>query len=204
MKVIFSVVAGFAMILSVSSMAYSADGPYVSGNFGLAIPNDSEVTDSSLPAGINYDVESKNGLAFGVAAGYGFSNIRVEVELGYSKNDLDKVNILGQSFDLTGDISSLTLFLNGYYDFKNSSSFTPYLGCGIGMAKVEVNDDGLDVDDNDTVFAYKFAVGLGYAVTEKVSLDVKYSYFGTSDLEFDTATVEYSGHIISAGIRVTF
>ncbi len=72
------------------------------------------------------------------------------------------------------------------------------------MAEVsDMNLPGFENDD-DTVFAYQVGAGVGYAVTEKVSFDVKYRYFATSDPEFDTTKAEYSSHNVYAGIRVTF
>jgi len=191
-------------------IASSAKGPYVSGNLGLAMLSDSDITDSTVP-GITLDIESDTGLALGVAAGYDFgNNIRIEGEIAYQKNDLDKASLLGVDVDLTGDTSSLALLFNGYYDFANESAFTPFISAGLGIAKVEVNDfnvpgSGLpDSNDDDTVFAYQVGAGVGYAVNKKVTLDVKYRYFRTSDPDFDTATAEYSSHNLYAGIRVAF
>lgn len=210
MKKNILMIAGCAMLLSFSSIAYSAEGPYVSGNLGLAIASDSDMTDSTDP-GITIDVQSDSGLAFGVAAGYAFgNNTRIEGEIAYQKNDLDKASLLGVDVDLTGDTSSLALLLNGYYDFANESRFTPFIGAGIGFAKVEFNDFNVpgsgvpSSSDDDTVFSYQLGAGVGYAVNDKITLDVKYRYMGTSDPEFDTTTVEYSSHNFYAGIRVAF
>ncbi len=107
-----------------------------------------------------------------------------------------------------GIISLVTL--NGYYDFVNESAFTRFISAGLGCAKVEVNDfnipgSGLPSEnDDDTVFAYQIGADVAYAVSEKVSLDVKYRYFATSDPDFDGTEVEYSSHNIYAGIRVNF
>jgi opacity protein-like surface antigen len=210
MKKTIFVIAGCTMLLSISSLAYSAEGPYVSGNLGVAMLNDSDVTDSTEP-GMTVDIESDAGLALGVAVGYGFANnTRIEGEISYQKNDLDKGSVWGFDTALTGDTSSLALLLNGYYDFKNTSPFTPFITGGIGMAKVEVNDmnvsgyDSYGENDDDTVFAYQFGAGVSYAVNEKVNIDVKYRYFGTSDPEFDSVDAEYSSHNLYAGVRVAF
>jgi len=209
MKKTFFMIIGCTMLLSISSIAYSA-GPYISGNLGLAIASDSDVTDSTVP-GITLDIESDSGLALGVAVGYGLgNNTRIEGEIAYQKNDLDKASLLGVDVDLTGDTSSLALLLNGYYDFATESAFTPFISAGLGFAKVEINDfnvpgSGLpSSNDDDTVFAYQVGAGVGYAVNEKTTLDVKYRYTGTSDPDFDTSTAEYSSHNFYAGIRVSF
>jgi len=218
MKIKLLTIACCATILSISTIANSAEGPYVSGNLGLAIPSDSDI-DSGLK-GIGLTLESDEGLAFGAAIGQEFTgNIRLEAEIAYQENDLDKakVSVLGlgsADLEITGDTSSLALLLNGYYDFKNESAFTPFICGGVGMAKVDVSGITVTVpgwwsgpvttSDDDTVFAYQIGAGLGYAVNEKVSLDVKYRYFGTSDPEFELATAEYSSHNVYAGIRISF
>jgi opacity protein-like surface antigen len=210
MKKRILIIAGCTIILSISSIAHSAQGPYVSGNLGLAVLNDSDWTDSTIP-GITLNIESDSGLALGVAAGYDLgNNIRVEGEIAYQQNDLDKVSAFGVDVDLAGDTSSLAFLLNGYYDFVTKSVFTPFVSAGLGFTKVEVNDfnvpgSGLpSSNDDDTVFAYQVGAGVDYAVNEKITIDFKYRYLGTSDPEFDTSTVEYSSHNFYAGIRAAF
>ena len=209
MKKTFFMITGCAMLLSISSITYSA-GPYVSGNLGVSMPSNSYITDSTIPGG-KMNIESHSGLALGVAVGYGFANnTRIEGEIAYTKNDLNEASLLGVDVDLTGDTSSLALLLNGYYDFTNESQFTTSITAGLGVANVELNDfnvpgSGLpSTNDDDTVFAYQVGLGVGYAVNEKVIVDVKYRYFGTSDLQFDTAEAEYSGQVVYAGTRVSF
>lgn len=192
-----------------SSPAYSAEGPYVSGNIGFAMLSDSDVTDSTIP-GITIDMEYDTGLALGAALGYNFGNTRLEGEISYQKNDFEKASLFGVDVDLTGDVTSLSLLMNGYYDFVNNSAVTPYLSAGLGFAEVEVNDlnvpgSGLpNSNDDDTVFAYQVGVGVGYAVNEKVTIDVKYRYFATSDPEFDTTEAEFASHNFLFGVRVNF
>lgn len=194
------IVSSCAMLLSISTIAHSAEGPYVSGNLGIAIPIDFDATDSTGTS----NIESDNGLAIGVAAGYDFgNNMRAEGEIAYQKNDLAKATAGGVSNNITGDMSSLALLLNGYYDFKNESSLTPFISAGLGAVKVETNDT--TNDDNDTVFAYQFSAGAGYALSEKVTLDVKYRYLRAAEADLGGSTIEgYSSHNLYAGVRVAF
>lgn len=187
----------------------SAKGHYVSGNIGLAMASDSDLTDSTIP-GITVNIEYDTGLAFGLAVGYDFGNTRVEGEIAYQKNDFNKMSLLGVDVDLTGDVTLLSLLVNGYYDFANSSVFTPYISGGLGFAKVEINDLNVpgfglsSFNDDDTVFAYQIGLGVGYAVNEKVTIDTKYRYFATSDIEFDTTETEFASHNFLIGVRVSF
>jgi hypothetical protein len=43
-----------------------------------------------------------------------------------------------------------------------------------------------------------------YAVTEKVTIDVKYRYFGTEDSEYDTKKAEFASNNFLFGVRVSF
>ena len=149
---------------------------------------------------------------------YGFeSNFRVEGELVYQGNDFNTVTYARNSNSyyektqtVTGDISSVALMVNGYFDLKNESRFTPFVGAGFGFAKVEVNDlhfvgaswEPVSVDD--TVLALQATIGVGYEITERVTLDLKYRYFVTEDLETGSSTTEYSSNNFYSGIRFSF
>ena len=192
-----------------SATVYSAEGLYVSGNLGFAMASDSDLTDSAVP-GVTVNTEFDTGLAFGAALGYDFNRFRVEGEISYQTNDVDKIGAQGVFFDATGDATALSFLINGYYDFKNRSAFTPYVSAGLGFAQVEFNNLNISrlgfsgSNDKDTVFAYQIGIGVGYAVTEKVTIDVKYRYFGTEDSEYDTTEAEFASNNFLFGVRVNF
>jgi len=203
------ITTGCAVLLCLSSIAYSADAPYVSVNAGVAIANDSDGTDSAPPA-TSFTVESDAGFAVGAAGGYSFGDARGEVEIAYQKNNLDQQTVSGTPTELTGDTTLLSVLVNGYYDFDTGSPFTPFVSGGIGFAKFNINDakavgsPNPATNDDDTVFAYQLGAGVDYAINEEVSLGVKYRYLGTTDPEFDTVTIDYSGHNVLVGVRTSF
>lgn len=215
MKENILIVAACAMLLSISSVAHSAEGFYVGGNVGAAIPVDVDQTSTGLP-GVPATMESDTGIAAGIALGYDFgNNFRVEVEYAYQQNDMDKFTLQGVLLPITsGDITTHAGLLNGYYDFANSSPFTPFISAGVGMANVEhsawsrAGAPYITTPSDDTVFAYQASAGVGFAVTPTVTIDVKYRYFGTEDLELTypavTITSEHSSHNFYAGVRVAF
>ena len=192
-----------------SASVYSAEGLYVSGNGGFATASDSDLTDSTVP-GTTVNIEFDTGLALGAALGYDFNRFRVEGEISYQTNDVDKIGAQGVFFDATGDATALSFLINGYYDFVNRSAFTPYISAGLGFAQVEFNDLNISgsgfpgSSEDDTVFAYQIGIGVGYAVTEKVTIDVKYRYFGTEDSEYDTTEAEFASNNFLFGVRVYF
>jgi opacity protein-like surface antigen len=211
MKKILVSIAGCAALLAFSSMAECAEGPYVGGNIGFAIPNDSDLSEP----GVSGTIESETGYALGVVAGIDLGITRVDGEVAYQKNDLDTITLtifgLGTaSSSITGDISSLTFLVNGYYDFKNTSPLTPYVSAGFGFSRVEVSDISvpgigpITASEDDTVFAYQVGAGVGYAITPELTIDAKYRYFGTSDPSFGGTEAEYSSHNFYGGLRVSF
>lgn len=210
MKKILNILGG-ALLVAGAPLALGAQGAYVGVNLGAAIPNDSDVTESVYGYDIPYTVEASTGLAVGVAVGYVFhENFRVEGEVAYQSNDLDRVNVLGLDLAANGDISSLGLLANGYYEIVNSSGFLFNVGAGLGFMNVKVNDltivgSGIPgSSENDTVFAYQVGAGVGYAVNANLALDLKYRYMATADPTFGPAKAEYSTNNIYVGIRFGF
>ena len=197
------------LTLFLAAPVYSAEGLYVSGYFGFAMASDSDLTDSTVP-GVTVNTEFDTGPALGAALGYDFNKFRVEGEISYQKNDVSQIGSQGVLLNNTGKVTAFSFLINGYYDFINKSAFTPYISAGLGFAQVEFND--LDIsglgfsgsNDEDTVFAYQVGIGLGYAVTEKITIDVRYRYIGTEDSEYDTTKAEFASNNLLFGVRVSF
>jgi len=205
------------------STAFAATGPYLGVQVGGTWLEDADV-DYDNPFFIDDEVEFDTGFNVGLAAGYDFGMARLEGEVAYRQNDLDKIEINFapgdvETFSLDGDVSALSFMLNGYLDIETGSPITPYLGAGLGVANVSANDVKIKdpdfgnvkfVDDDDTVFAYQFSAGIAFALNEALALDLGYRYFATSDPEFDTAIgwggfeSEYKSHNVSLGLRMSF
>ena len=197
------------LTLFLAAPVYSAEGLYVSGYFGFAMASNSDLTDSTVP-GVTVNTEFDTGPALGAALGYDFNKFRVEGEISYQKNDVSQIGSQGVLLNNTGKVTAFSFLINGYYDFINKSAFTPYISAGLGFAQVEFNN--LDIsglgfsgsNDEDTVFSYQVGIGLGYAVTEKVTIDVKYRYIGAEDSEYDTTKAEFASNNLLFGVRVSF
>ena len=73
-----------------------------------------------------------------------------------------------------------------------------------------------DLSDTDTVFAFKVGGGLGYELTNHITLQVSYRFFKTNQLEFKgrsslanyvntvSATTDLQGHLFEVGARYRF
>jgi len=200
----------FAILVSIPAFTYSAEGFYLSGNFGLAAPTDSDVTDSTMP-GDTFVFDLDGGWAFGVAAGYGFSkNLRFEVEAVYQKNDLKNIIYMNTGFPADGDVTNSGLLLNGYCDIINGSNFISFLSGGVGYNEYKIKDmsvQGVPLPPesyDDTIFVFHIGGGVGYMLNSDVTLDFKYRYLMGSDPEFGTTKAEFKTHNFYMGLRLAF
>ncbi len=101
------------------------------------------------------------------------------------------------------NMHSLMGLVNGYYDFKNSSDFTPYIGAGIGIGGF-VNESLSQY--YGAAFAYQVGGGVDYSITDKISVGVKYRYTGLANEKINNSigNSEVASHNIYAGARFYF
>jgi len=211
MKRVLLTLSVFFILSLCSVSAFGAGNNYVSFNLGAALLSDSDLTEP----GATGEAEFDTGWGFGAAFGHDYGTMRAEVEIAYRTNDFETITVtspVSGTVSADGETTSLAFMLNGYYDFENDSSLTPYLTGGLGFAQVEV--DSLTVtgpggtfaigSDDDTVFAYQLGAGIGFAASETVTVDLAYRLFATTDPEFGDTEAEYLTHNISAGVRFAF
>ncbi|MCI5132740.1 MAG: porin family protein [Candidatus Electrothrix sp. EH2] len=207
------------MALSYSSAVYSAPGPYLSINGGVGIADDLDLlTVDSLQGTGRIAIESKVGFAGSVSLGYTFTDsFRLEAELAYQENDADSL-IVEASQTINGVTTRTTEeaevddtvtksssgLVNAYFDFPTHSVVTPFVSCGAGYAKVELEDSSDTFDD--TAFAYQLGGGVSFSFNPSVSLDIKYRYFAVPSLELvvDAEEVDFASHNVYGGLRFTF
>lgn len=195
------------------AIAADQDGLYARVTAGWSIAQDQ---DFSTVNG-NIDTELDAGYALTAALGHDYGNLRGEIELSYRENEVDGHKLNGTAVSPSGgESSALALMANGYYDFDTQTQITPYVGAGIGFARVDVKDYSAagnnDVADGDeTVFAYQVIAGLEYPVSPRTSLTGEYRYFATTDVDIDTnlggargSDVTFDSHSILLGVKHSF
>ena len=183
-----------------------AGNMYMNGNLGAVWLTDSDISQSD---GTKGTAEYDTGFGITGALGYDFGMFRVEGEVGYRKNDYDKVGASGQpKVNTGGDVSNWDLMVNGYLDIKTETPFTPYVGLGIGGAFLDssaVNAGGITIrSDNDSVFAYQAIAGVAYTFAEVWMAQLEYRFFGTTDPTYGGTESEYKAHNLFIGIRYNF
>ena len=197
-------------LLLFSAFAHGAEKNYGRFSMGLTIPEASYLTDPSFESELLVKTKYMTGLSAAVAMGHEFEKLRIEGETSYQKNDFDTATFSGTEVALDGEASVLTFLANAYFDYKNRSDFTPYLGGGIGLSRIFVKNllvPGAGIacwSDEDYVFTYQLGIGVGYSPLDGVSIDLNYRYFVPSDPDFNTVQAEFSSHNIFLGLRVYF
>ncbi len=177
--------------------AANAETWYAGGFGGFNYTHEGSVNGSGLEA--EYDL----GFVLGGYAGfYVQDNIRLEGELSYRTNDLDKVG----GISIGGEAETLALMMNAFFDFKLESNVEPYLGAGIGLADVDYTISGLRYDD--TVLAIQLVGGAGIEIAPATQLTVDYRLFVTDEIRVGSGAgfgkVDYTNSAFSVGIRRSF
>lgn len=187
--------------LALSAVPAVAQGPYVGASAGLFIPHESDISSADLGSG---DLEYEVGFGFDLKAGINLYDFRLEGEFGYKSADVDEGTDAFGSFDVSGvDITLFSFMFNGYYDFRTNTRLKPYVGAGIGLLNLELDDNGFKSDD--TAFGYQFTAGVALPVDRYLSLDFYYRFQGSaSDFETADDDISYTSSNINAGLRYNF
>lgn len=193
---------GLVLLTLVTTACWGSELPYIGLSVGIVMPNDSSMRVVDDDISFKYD----DGFAAAVALGQRFGRFRGEIEFSYLRFKLDTATYQQLSTSVDGAFSSLSLLANGYLDFVNDSAVTPFLTAGIGGSRVRIGDTGYAAleGDNDTVFAYQVGAGVGVALDTETSIELKYRYFGTEDLNFERGKMNFSAHNLFCCLRYSF
>ena len=192
-----TVIASTVAIATLYTCAVSANnGIYVTGELGSSIVNthDTKADYSEAVAGVvnyrettKFSNTNKGVFGGGVAVGYDFNDqyqlpVRLELAAKF-RGDAEGSQRLtdedGDSEIVKNKVRMDTYMVNGYYDFYNSSDFTPYLTAGVGFSRLKhkISDEsGEAMSANSNNFAWGVGAGVKYTVTSNISVDASYRY----------------------------
>jgi opacity protein-like surface antigen len=202
-------VAGLIGAACCSTSALAADGWYLGGAIGANFEDSENFNgdNGSFQAGYS------NSAVYGVHAGYALpSGLRPEFAIDLRSNDANSLSSNGNSTStVTGKEEATSYMANVWYDVRlpqrDWRQIHPYLGGGLGFAQVGVH--GLSqanlaqfsaVDDDQTVLAYQFGMGVGYDITPRWLVSADFRYLATSSADFKyTAPAPALGGTVNAG-----
>ncbi|MBT1072047.1 outer membrane protein [Pelotalea chapellei] len=138
---------------------------------------------------------------------------RIELEYNHRSNPLDKVSFVEGTSKGGGNLTADSLLLNCFAVFHNKLSWSPYVGIGVGAARIEANDLKVDgqalASDSTVVLAYQLGAGVDYPLTDYLNLDLGYRFFGSTKPKFTDFNgqkfgVDYFSHNLVLGLRLGF
>ena len=194
---------------------------------------------SPAPSGYrwHYDIEEKYGHRGEISIGRVYHRLRFDISLALQKNDVEQTFKKLTDFDGTplnpsnntiqscsetriDDLTLRTLSFNTYYDFLNTSRWTPYLGGGLGLASAKISGLYFDSqykdtavppgnydpplsfytshsekDISDRVLFWQLYLGIDYNLNDKIVLGIKTTYSRTGELKDEG---KYSVHPMNA------
>lgn len=186
-----------------SARAQTFDGgPYLGVSAGLILFQDIDADVGPIDA----NIEFAPGYDVALQLGYRFSVVRAELEVAYAKAKLDSVEAGGISVDPDLDFSILRGTAGLYLDFTLLPLFTPYVGGGVGVARIDgdtsvVNGVTIGIED-DTHLTAHGEVGLALDFLPFVSIVPAYRFIwidsGEEGIDDTTA------HLLKLGARLEF
>ena len=181
---------------------------YIAAGAGGAILEDTDVNSPLL----DFETEPFPGYALSGAVGLDFDLLRIEAEVFHSVYSIDNIKSAGVDVNAEGSFKTVAGMANIFVDIP-LVVVTPFVGVGIGRAKVDADDirfKGVDiVDDDDTVLAWQARAGLAFGILPLTDMTIGYRYFVADDLDLSSSAGDVDidkqkSHIVELGLRVTF
>ncbi len=106
-----------------------------------------------------------------------------------------------------GEIRVASVMINAIYDFLPSSRFQPFVGVGVGGVEIHTQVFGqlsgvpagaaaiqnASFDDAESALAYQGIIGVAYAITDRLTVDLTARYLAADGLEFGSVTRNAGG-----------
>jgi len=163
--------------------------------------------------------DGQPGLA--LALGYDFSRltqapIRLELEYAWRAKAKEETayTFLGVPVKEKGEIQINTIFANAFFDMHNSTAFTPYIGGGLGAARVkgsymtETLRGKKGFNKSAWFFSWNVGLGLAYKLSDSLALDLNYRYVDFNKVNDNLTGIKYKVDTHSQegllGLRYTF
>jgi len=148
-------------------------GFYIGAGGGIVLP----LSTTSNVTGV--------GFAFGGKAGYDFVGPRIDIDVGYGQLPVN-LNLPGTA--INGKVGQLTALANLSYDFFPTSTITPYVGAGLGVAFIDSNSSL-----GSTQLAWDAFVGVRYNISNAMSIGLEGRYVGTTNPSVTVNGQTFSG-----------
>ncbi|MBN2428386.1 MAG: porin family protein [Deltaproteobacteria bacterium] len=143
-----------------------------------------------------YDRASDDGV-FGAGVGLGYyltKNLRAEIEYFYRDTfEYNKRPTNDGIANANQELKTQTLMAQVFYDIPNRTPLTPSVFAGAGIAYHETDADAqlliapfftYQGSNSETEFAWNIGLGAGYALTDRMAIDLMYRYISLGEVEW--------------------
>jgi len=208
-----ALVLGFGSCLAAWPAAAN-NGLYLELQGGASFIQDADFSLDGVGSGsADFDTGFNAGGAIGFRV---LEMLRLEAHASYRQADLDRAEINGTSLDVDDGFAGGAAFLgNAYFDIPLPLPIKPYVGAGLGVAifSADVDGNSVDLDDDDTNFAWNVMGGFYIPIFRHLELDARYRYITSDDPEVDadflglgsgTIETEFEAHEVVGALRVVF
>lgn len=182
---------------ALASPALARDGQWYVGVEGGAMiveDTDFDVTRGATTTSGKFDTPV--GYDFGGIVGYDFGAFRLESEVSYRETDIEGTTgtiptgtsavVRTGVFETAGDINALSFMVNGLIDFGADDGIQGFVGGGVGVARVDVQNilaAPAWLDDSDTGFAWQALAGIRAPLSDSWDVGLKYRYFNAPNVD---------------------
>ncbi len=167
----------------------TSKGYYFTGSIGANQIADIDYVNSTSK--ITFD----DGLGFDLGVGYDFGKTRIEGT--WMRGQSSGGTNAGIVFTDDATIDSLTL--SGYYDFRSTKQWIPFVGISIASTRLEISN----IDDSG--ISYGLAVGVSYKNSDKSEIFVKSHALVTPELDYGSYKIKNGTYGLGTiGIRYRF
>lgn len=163
---------------------------YLRGDIGYKIYEDPNGFYDLAGYGSMFDEQLDNTGVIGIGAGYRFNEyFRVDATLDYEFGADMRGSLpcpCGPGSVESASLDAWTGLINAYVDLGTYSGLTPYVGAGVGVSllrtdSVESDSPGAYYGADTWNFAWALMAGVGYDVSDRLTLDVNYRYMNLGD-----------------------
>ncbi|MFT3964566.1 MAG: outer membrane beta-barrel protein [Sphingobium sp.] len=189
-------VAGLLGLPAMATSAHAQEddkGFYAVARVGMAVNPDQKLDSADLPSDATFDEKTKfkSGFTGELGGGYDFGMFRIEQAGGYMSVKAKGLN--GDDFFGEGRNKAMYVQLGAYVDIPTGTMIEPYVGGGVGVARVDANltrtDDLLGTTSaysgKDWGLLWHVGAGVGIKVAPKMTVEIGGRYTQISGLKFD-------------------
>lgn len=224
-RLALALVPAFATLWGAEAHAQQRGDWYAAVSGSLTSREDADGTIANAPApGSTVLTKSpfEPGIGGQFAVGRRFGSLRLEVELGYTRDSQDRYQAIvpptGQIFaDVTEE--RIRGMVNGYVDF-DMGTIKPYLGAGLGYASTDLlfvaprapfptEQPRSLIDDSDGGVAWQAIAGFAAPLNDRIDVTVQYRWldagtFEAVDSRRERITRDTHGGNVDVGLRMSF